>query len=98
MGEPNKVASSIVDQGTRIARQEEEKSREARSKTRDPMRTSAATCCAAATPARQALQLLAMKRNTSLLFTEVKEKPWVPPKKQPAPRVGGRLLETNVDT
>jgi hypothetical protein len=87
---PNKLASSIVDQGTRIARQEEEKSREARSKTRDPMRTCAATCCAAA--ARQAPTVARHKKKYFPSFYLSKRKTLgSPPKKTPTPQglVGG---------
>ncbi len=85
---PNKLATSIVDQGTRIARQEEEKSREARSKTRDPMRSCAATCCAAAAAAaRQAPTVASHKKKYFPSFYLSKRKTLgSPQKKHPPPR------------
>jgi hypothetical protein len=94
---PNKLASSIVDQGTLIARQEEEKSREARSKTRDPMRTCTATCgAAAAAPARQAATVASHEKKHCPSFYLSKRKTLDSPRKTTSPRVGGRLSEANM--
>ncbi len=79
---PNKLASSIVDQGTRIVRQEEEKSREAKLGTQCALVLQLATLLLLLPLIDKLLQLLAMKRNATV-FTYVKEKPWVPPKNHP---------------
>ncbi len=81
---PNKLASSIVDQGTRILRQEEEISREAKLGTQCALVPQlAALLLLLLLPLRDnLLQLLVMKRNATF-FTYVKEKPWVPPKNHP---------------
>jgi hypothetical protein len=63
---PNNLASSIVDQGTRILRQEKEKSREAKPGTQCALVLQLAAPPLLLLPLRdKLLQLLATKRNTS---------------------------------
>ncbi len=63
---PNKLASSIVDQGTRIVRQEREKSREGKLGAQCALVIQLAALLLLLLPLRdKLLQLLAMKRNTS---------------------------------